>query len=235
MGAKPSRFPFRWVLPMGQLLVCFVVLWPARVYIHQQLTSHVVSFRTKAIPAENGTSDDRRVQTTILGQASGRKITMFITVVPANNQPVPKLRLTIATDLNLPAALFHVPIAMMRSSRRPGTDPFAVTAITWPIVGMIFWWIAGRGIEALRNSYRNVIAPRISAPEILLAAIMLFVALFAWLMIRSGDVTAGEPDPFGDFVLKSAFSLWSLFSVILLIAGFTQRRIRCRPALPVTD
>lgn len=226
---------------MGQLLVCLVVLWPARVYIHQQLTSHIVPFRTTAIPAQNEMSDDWRAVATIPNQqtlvpASRPKVKMVIVVTRFNNnQPAPKLRLTIATDLNLPAALFHVPIAMMRSSRRPGTDPLAVTAITWPIVGMIFWWIAGRGIEALRNSYRNVIAPRISAPENLLAGIMLFVALFAWLMIRSGNVTVGEPDPFGDFILKSAFSLWSLFSVILLIAGFTQRRIRCRPALPVTD
>jgi hypothetical protein len=145
---------------------------------------------------------------------------------------LPKLRLTIATDLNLPSALFHVPIAMMRSARRSGADPMVITAIGWPTVGMIFWWVAGRGIEALLNSFRNVIAPRISAPEILLAVIMLVVAAFAWLMMRSGDLPADESLPFADLVLKVAFSLWSVLAIILLIARFAQRGIGQRS---VTD
>src|SRR5215469_5193949 len=33
MSRKHTAVPFRWVLPLSQLVLCLVILWPARYYI----------------------------------------------------------------------------------------------------------------------------------------------------------------------------------------------------------
>jgi len=43
-----------------------------------------------------------------------------------------------------------------------GMDVITWRAISWPLLGILFWWSAGRGIEALIATRRGLVQPEIS-------------------------------------------------------------------------
>jgi hypothetical protein len=56
-----------------------------------------------------------------------------------------ELRLTAPTALNIPVAF----TGLARSELRPGAVQMEIWhSLTWPLAGLIFWWIAGRAIDA---------------------------------------------------------------------------------------
>src|SRR5258707_11157311 len=78
-------------------------------------------------------------------------------------------------------------------------------ALTWPIVGLIFWWLAGRGMEALLAARSRLISPALTWAEAIVAALicicmgviligltsrMTTVACFLWLILVLATVGA---------------------------------------------
>ena len=58
-----------------------------------------------------------------------------------------ELRLTAPAALNIPAGF----IGLGRTNLVPGGVQRELwLSVTWPLAGLIFWWIAGRAIDALR-------------------------------------------------------------------------------------
>src|SRR5262249_1289881 len=73
--------------------------------------------------------------------------------------------------LNLPAGVIQIPIEASREDKQElkptGIDLFLWRAITWPLIGLLFWWIAGRAVEALVSSGNGQLTPRISWIEVI--------------------------------------------------------------------
>src|SRR5882672_606561 len=130
----PARtpFPFRWVLPFGQLLLCTVLLWQARAFIAWEFG----------------------IRLPMLGSIG------FIQSETALNA---------VAALNLPAGLIQLPYAILSQGHTnwipAGVDFKVWRAVTWPFIGLAFWWFPGRGIEALSAVKYGQLTPRIGWTE----------------------------------------------------------------------
>lgn len=146
--ATPGGFPFRWVLPLGQLVVCAVLLWPARPRIAYglglpMLASPPLIFRL------------------------GGPLQVF-----ANWSKTYGMQ-TVGV-INLPAVVFEVPWMLFdKNWAQHGLDWQVRRAITWPILGMVFWWMAGRGAQALSAVRRKKLVPRIGWIETVIGFVLL--------------------------------------------------------------
>src|SRR5215467_2174918 len=124
----PRGFPFRLALPLGQLVLCALLLLPIRGYLFDKL----------GLTAMSGPS--------LPFQLGGSLLQPFAEWSFHNG-------LDTVAALNLPGGLVQLPYAIFEEGHgelRPRGMDFKVwRAVTWPIVGVFFWWIAGRGAEAL--------------------------------------------------------------------------------------
>lgn len=146
-----SIFPFRRLLPIGQLVLCALLLWPARSAIGREL-----GFRFGADPVP--------VQFTFGGYRLLSSPFMPLTDEERNSMDT-------VWALNLPAILVDLPYAIFSADHeewRPRGMNFEVwRSISWPLLCLPLWWIAGRGLEALlaaRAMYQG--APVCATPRI---------------------------------------------------------------------
>jgi hypothetical protein len=130
-------FAFRRILPVGQLLLCLVLLWPCR----SRIAWNAFGLR---IPSDAPPSG-------ITVNADG---TFNLTFNPewerwAKTQD--SILDTVAM-LNLPGGMVQLPYAIFGETHmewRPGATDFKVwRVISWPLLCLPFWWMAGRGVEA---------------------------------------------------------------------------------------
>ena len=150
--------PFRFVLPAAELLICGVLLWPFAGFVCFQL-------RSSMYPP---------VRLNIERPQLGANITEP-PLSPSEQRAlrIVKMRIFAPALLNFPCAFLGlranvlVPRAMLPEFWR---------AISWPLVGLFFWWIAGRGIEALAASRRHVSAPAVAWVEVLIASLVIAFA-----------------------------------------------------------
>src|SRR5260370_17287202 len=168
-SAGNNGFLFRLALPLGQLVLCALILWPIRGLI----------FVKFGLPGIGGPPSVFR---TGLGQ-------MFLEWSLSSGREV-------AAAINVPAAFLQLPTVFLTSDRtiwRPaGVDSQTWNAIALPVLGMVFWWIAGRGADALLAARRKILAPRIGWPE----AIVGFILGAGGLTGAIAFVfTAGAPPP----------------------------------------
>jgi hypothetical protein len=203
---------FRWILPLAQLLVCLVLLWPLRGFIALQIqgVAHAIW------PA--------RVQEPVYFSRP-----TSITVPP---QPTPgvqdhdrsrslvELRVQIPALLNFPCAFLGLlrtgPVAMFRE---------LLKAITFPIVGIFFWWLVGRSAEALAAARRRALSPVITWAEILVGSL---------LILGDGGMLVGmvvDPSFREDLVFPwrlatLAAGLWVLLGALIIMARTAQWRLR---------
>jgi hypothetical protein len=151
-NAHTRWLKFRWVLPLANLLLCAILLWPIRLMILREL--HIP---LPQIVAQSMMPDCIRWA------------------------PKSEFFLTSAMALNLPAGLIQLPYIVTSPSKRewmPVEMDFRVwRVITWPLLSLPFWWIAGRAADALRAIKDRRLTPRIGWPESI--AGFLVMALFA--------------------------------------------------------
>ncbi len=195
-------FRFSLLLPLGQLLFSAVLLFPIRLMILHGLRIHLPP-RVEQIMALN-----------------------FFPWVK------PDFLLGSVTALNLPGLVIQLPYAMVSSSQRewmPEDVDFRVwRAITLPWLCLPFWWIAGRGIDALTALKHRQLAPRIRWPEVLVGSIWL--AGGATILI--GFLASPTADKDTQFTRVGASGgLWAMLGALSVIAGFRQRRLRRRHQL----
>jgi len=213
MAATNVRF--RWILPVAQLLICATSLWPVRAYVIAELKGHsVVSFHVKKLDA---VSSDQIIHA------------LNWTPSPEQQRAIRKreARLTIPDALNVPVTFLELPFAVFSPSHREwtprGMDFRVWRAISYPLVGLIFWWIAGRGLDALVASRKNLISPRIRWVEIAVAAAV-FLCVVAILI---AFVT--EESWHGDLqmeLLAAGALIWTALMTIVFVARIAQWRIR---------
>jgi len=207
---KPvAHFPFRWVLPIAQLMLCGILLWPFRSAFVLQFAyiAHVHFPRSVKSPVSR-----------ILGP--------LVPVSPdnLNDQTLTDLRLAVPPLLNLPGALVGL---ARRESIPQGMLSEFWRAFSWPIVGVMFWWMAGRGIEALLASRSHVNSPAITWAETFVA--LLISALTFVLCV--GDITDPSMRSESIFPWRLEFVasiLWLFLASAIIVARVLQWRNRHR-------
>jgi len=134
------------------------------------------------------------------------------------------LRLVAPQLLNFPCAFVGL--------ARPETVPpgFIVEfwrSLSWPIVGIVFWWIVGRGIDALLAARSGVLSPAITWAE---TAVALLLTLFAGMCCVSFfvDDTIASESMFPWHAEYIAFPAWILLGSATVFARIVQWRIRRR-------
>jgi hypothetical protein len=219
MSEQSHPLPYRWIFPIGQLLICAVVLWPIRSEIVFQIRAAIRSY---------GAAKQ-------LEQKPSYVLPYSLDI----NLDDPELersfrnaerRLWVPTMLDMPVGIIQLPYVIHNPAKTEwvpnGMDVKRWRATSWPFVGLIFWWIAGRGVEALLAARRSVIDPSIRWVEtgvgvsLLLCGIILLIA----------PLFAGDSDSDHSWVfISGAGAIWALLGAAIVIARITQWRIRLRP------
>ena len=173
-------YPFRWIFPLGQLVLCIFLLSLVHTFPY-------------------------------LG----------------------RLRFGVAqgiTLLNLPGTFLLIPEAMFRSSHMnwspPGIDPRIWMALSATILGILFWWMAGRSVEALSALRHKYLRPQINWVE----TVVNFLIMVGGAVLFSAGVIYGffiDRDSLS-FHLAAAGGLWALLGSLSVIARFRQSRMRKR-------
>lgn len=134
--------------------------------------------------------------------------------------------------LNFPVLVAQLPYILVRPAKREwvpkGMPPETWRALSWPFVGILFWWILGRSVEALRTARRSVVHPRISWVETAFALIL----LGAGLVTLVGILTT-TPDDRSDLKFMTLLAgglLWGILATVTITARFLQGRVAKRNA-----
>jgi len=206
---RTFRFRFSWVLPVAQLLLCAALLWPwrlaydvqFRVMVHSHMPAGVKSpeFYFRFSPAPMNSEE-----------IGARELT--------------NLRLIAPELLNIP--LVFTGLARWDTVPR-GFIPEFWRALTWPFVGLIFWWIAGRGIDALLALRSRVAFPAITWIETAIASL---VAILSGILCVSffRDLTMRTIIIFPWKAAFTGFALWTLLGAVTVCARIAQWRLRRR-------
>ena len=202
---EPRTIPFRWILPIAELLVCAVLLWPWRGFfiVEMRVTAHAHWPALVEQPVLR------------LNTAQGPE-----TLRDRHAETLAAIRILTPALLNIPCSL----LGLMRREAVPrGMLPEFWRSISWPFFGIVFWWIAGRGIEALVASRRDLLSPAITWIEVFVASLIIVLGVFIWLLFFSGD-RAGFIFPWPGALIAGA--MWILLGGATIAARVTQWRTR---------
>jgi hypothetical protein len=227
MRAEFRDYQFRLLLPAAQVLLCLNVLWLIRGTIVPGVRSSI-----RAIRSGTAYTEPPRV-------ASRLRILVDPGEMPVPGSVTQKL-IGIPAMLNLPAAMVEIPQAMLSPTHNnwipKGMDFRIWRAISWPLIGIVFWWVAGRGIDALVGARRRLIAPSISWAETGLALATLacgIVFCMGPFMAREDRDSAGVGLWWP--MLSGAGAMWALLATVTIAARITQWRIRRQIAAPTKN
>ncbi len=199
--------PFRWILPIIELIVCAALLWPWRGFFVMQLraTAHAHWPTTVAKPVF-------RLKMTVESETPGER----------RARTMPMIRFFTPALLNLPCAL----LGLAKSGSVPkGMLPQFWRSISWPFFGIIFWWIAGRGIEALASSRWRVLSPAITLVEVVVASLVAALGALICFGFLS-DPSFREEFIYPWPLATAASGLWILLGAATVAARLVQWRIR---------
>ena len=211
------RYQLRWVLPVAQLLVCVVVLWPVRGRLLFGLFE-AKQFYTPAHQEEGQLSEPHSI--IVLPELTPDRLR---TLDAAEKTELRRMRVPVV--LNFPVVVAQVPYLLVRRREWLPQGMLIETwrALSWPLAGLIFWWLAGRGIEALLASFRSTLHPRLSWMEVTWAIVLLVVGVVTLI----GTVTS-TPDDRRDkdfMALMYGGLLWGVLAGLTVTARFRQWRI----------
>ena len=98
-------------------------------------------------------------------------------------------------------------------------------AISWPLIGILFWWIAGRGIDALIGARRRIMNPSIGWAETAVSIVALACGVIFCML---PFMVESENDRYGPWwqLLCIAGAIWVLLGGATIAARFVQFRVR---------
>jgi hypothetical protein len=211
------RYQLRWMFPVAQLLVCVVALWPVRGHF---LVGLMFGKLLRA-SAQQGT-----------GQVSEpQRVINLPELTPERQREVDasyenELRyMRVPVVLNFPVAVAQVPFSLItrREWVPQGMLKESWRALIWPLVGIMFWWLTGRGIAALSASFQRTVHPRLHWIEVTWA-----VVLFAVGVVTLIGIVTSTPDDRRDkdfMALMYGGLLWGVLAGLTVTARFRQWRI----------
>src|SRR5215472_3937219 len=217
MPKTQSSFALRWLLPTVQLILCLTALWPWRVTLAHQIGRSLGAYRTQ----------DPSPPTVAPGEG-GVSVSAYMYADPQELRTLQALESheLVPLMLNLPSGLVQLPYALLNPARedwRPrGINLRTWRVISWPIIGILFWWCAGRGIEALIAGRRRLVHPQITWPETVVAVVLfLFCGITAVSLPLSGE--HDKSFPLILWILGSG--TWALLAGLTIAARVLQWRL----------
>lgn len=205
-GSAATGLRFRLALPLGQLLLCAILLWPARAWVFHELGLPDSIARTPIIIRYGG--------------GAGQQVFRWSA----------STGMDLAAFLNLPGCISELPYAIFSASHRPWKPShmdFKVwRAVTWPLLGTLFWWVAGRGADALAAWKKRTIHPKVSWLETVIGFLLGAVGI----TFAIGFVFFAGPDRHDrDLQLAaSAAALWAFLASLSVAGKILQWRLRRR-------
>jgi hypothetical protein len=218
MKEQSRCVPYRWILPIVQLLICAIVLWPIRSQLVLEIRTSIHIYGAgKALEQESQYVLPESFDLSLVDPQWERSF--------RNSER----RLFTPTMLDMPVGLVQLPYIIHNPAKTEwvpkGMDVKTWRAITWPFVGLIFWWIAGRGVEALRASRRSVIDPSMGWVE---TGVGVFL-LTSGIILLIAPLFAGDSDSDHSWVfISGSGAIWALLGAAIVIARIAQWRIRLR-------
>src|SRR5262245_7888237 len=105
-----------------------------------------------------------------LGQLVLSTLLFAIAKLPLGSTTVRDRALEIIYGLNLPACFIQIALKALRANQQywtpPGMSFQTWSAIISPVFGMVFWWMAGRALEALVVFKSGLRRPKINGLEL---------------------------------------------------------------------
>jgi len=227
MSAQQQSFPFRWILPSAQFLICLVLLWPARVFLLFNVLQSVHSYfgptpATGITPNSNGS----HVIVPPLTPEAERK-------ADAEAEEELKIwdkRKTAPLFLNSPVLLAQLPYVIASPSKSEwiprGMTRDVWHAISWPFAGVFLWWFVGRSVEALAAARRSILSPRITWGETVIALLLFLIGCGSLIGILTSTQDDRADGPF--VAMLAGEVLWGIMSTATVTARFLQWRIAKR-------
>src|SRR5256885_13357433 len=163
MKERATGVSFRRVLPMVQLLVCVISIWPSRYFVLFQFLQSLQAY-TLVKPQQPFTL--RNIEVPTLTSQQKQEADRAIRIV--------HLRMEVPVALNFPALIAQLPyMVLIRREWIPiGMTRVVWRGLSWSLAGVFFWWLAGRGADALRAARKSVLAPRITMGETIFAGLL---------------------------------------------------------------
>ena len=212
--------PLRWIFPLAQLFLCAVILWPMRLMLVGQI---------RASLREYGSSHDTAARNSVTP-----RLRSFDLSDPDVQRSIKtsEAREWAVAALNLPGGLPDLAYAILSPAHSEWTPRgmfmWTWRDLSWPFVGIFFWWLAGRSIEGLLFSRHKILLPKIRWWEVVvsLPALALGATFAAGLCIDQNERTR-----FPLWMLLAAFgTMWLVLGASTSLGYFVQWRLRRRLA-----
>jgi hypothetical protein len=219
------RPQLRWVLPAAQLLVCLVALWPARFHLMFGLQQAIQFYARAHQQTGQGSTQQLVIELPELTPERQRAL-------DAGDESVAR-RMRVPLVLDFPVLIAQLPYVLVTRREWIPVGMFIATwrALFWPFAGLVFWWLAGRGIEALSASLHSLIHPRLRWIDVTWAVLFLVIGIGTFI----GIVTS-TPDDRRDkdfMALMYGGMLWAALAGLTIFARLRQWRILKRKPNPL--
>lgn len=210
-------FPFSWLLPLAQLTFCVALVWPIWYHLGVRAWRHKPEAKTVEEPA-------RQVDL---------NIDFAFTPAQQRQMDIAQIRFDLPASLNLPAGFLQVPYAAFSAEKTDwipkNIDPVISylpfwRALTWPVLGILFWWMVGRSFEALIAIRAHLVIPRILWIEAISGLAIWFLAGGLFIM----TITDTGPWSEKNQMLGLGSGLWTILGALITVTYIIQWRLRRR-------
>ena len=132
--------------------------------------------------------------------------------------------------LNFPVVIAQLPYNLVtrREWHPQGMVIETWRALFWPLAGLVFWFLTGRGIEALLASLKSNLCPKLNWIEVTWATVLVIVGIV--LLIGIWTTTPDDRRDKDFMALLYGGVLWGVLAGLTVTARFRQWRIHKRNA-----
>jgi hypothetical protein len=215
-------------LPIAQLLLAVALLWTVRRELIQQ-AKDAMSFR-RAVENRKPIPDVEF--SVIIAERPTAELETELSTFERGFRNFER-RKWIPSVMNLPVGLIQLPYVILSQSKEEwvpvGFDLMTWRAISWPLIGLLFWWSAGRGVDAMLALRTKRLAPKITIIEGVIGA--LFLAFCTIAAICLPLYARSDPD-FPIMIFSLGFAVWAFLGGTVLFARLLQWRV-ANPSLHV--
>ena len=214
MTDQKHSLPLRWWLPLAQLAICALLLFPVR----GRLLFGIEQATHSYVP-----TPEKREQ--------------FIIDLPALT-PEQQRELDAERDreemyiraplvLNFPVVIAQLPYILASPAKREwipeGMFPEVWRALSWPLAGVLFWWWMGRAFEALNATRGGVLQPRLGWIDTGFAAILVLLGVVSFIGIVTSTFDDRKDIQF--MALMAGGLFWGALAEVVILTRIRQRRI----------
>jgi hypothetical protein len=198
-----------------------VVLWPLHTILIQQVRLSIREYRHQQTPlAHLAEGQQFRILEVPLSPQEQLELETFQSLEKREWVPI------MLNMLNLPAGLVLLPYAILNPSKQEwmprGMDFKTWRVISWPLIGILFWWSGCRGLEALLAARRHLVHPEIGWIETVVGAALF---LFCTVIAIGIPIWARADKDFPMKFFVAGAGIWEVLGGMMVAARVAQWRI----------